>query len=295
MSDPNDALVDSWLLAIHDRSEGTRDLYARTLGYFRAWLAETGRTADLLAVTRRDCDAWFTAMGDLAANTRRSRWIALRSFYGWLAEEDEIDANPMAKVKVGRPDEPPPPVLAVDQLKALLKVCEGKAFPERRDTALVRTFLSTGVRLGEAAALRLEDVDLQTRVLVVRRGKGGKRRVARFDSATAASLDRYRRSRARHRHADRPQLWLGQKGPLTDAGVAAALERRATAAGVEGFHVHLLRHTWADRWKSAGGSEEDLARLGGWEDLRVMRRYGAARAVDRALAAYDAVDPMAGL
>ena len=41
--------------------------------------------------------------------------------------------------------------------------------------------------------------------------------------------------------------------------------------------------------------QEDLAKLGGWEDLRVMRRYGAARAVDRALSAYDTINPLAGL
>lgn len=77
-----------------------------------------------------------------------------------------------------------------------------------------------------------------------------------------------------------------RSGRLGDSGIDAALHRRARIAGIDGFHVHLLRHAWADLWKSAGGSEEDL---------RVILRYGAARAVDRALSACDTINPLADL
>jgi hypothetical protein len=36
-------------------------------------------------------------------------------------------------------------------------------------------------------------------------------------------------------------------------------------------------------------------RLGGWESAEIMRRYGESRATDRALAAYDTIDPMGRL
>jgi site-specific recombinase XerD len=293
--DPNAELLASWQLAIHDLAPGTRDLYARSLGYFTDWLAATRVAADLLEVRRRDCEAWFATMHHLSANTRRTRWCALRSFYNWLLEEEEITDSPMAKVKVGRPDEPPPPVIPMDRLKLMVKACEGKGLPERRDMALLRVFLSTGIRIGEAANLTLDDIDLPTRILVVQRGKGGRRRVARFDATTAAAIDRYRRVRARHRAAASPWLWLSvssRDGRLTKSGIDAAMCRRASQAGIDRFHVHLLRHTWADLWKSSGGSDEDLARLGGWQDLRVMARYGAGRATDRALANYDHINPL---
>lgn len=293
--DPNDELIASWQLALHDKADGTRDLYERHLRYFTAWLAEVGRETDLMAVRRQDIEAWFASAAPLSQATRRSRWISLRSFYGWLVDEEEIDVSPMVKVKVARPDEPPPDLIALDDLKRLLKACEGKGFYERRDAALLRMFLATGARLSEVGSLTLEDVDLTTRIVVITKGKGGKRRVARFDAATAAAIDRYRRARSRHQRAALPWLWLGLKGRLTASGIDDALRRRAEAAGVEGFHAHALRHSYADRWKSAGGSEEDLMLQGGWVDPKVMRRYGAARAVDRAMSAYDSIDPMAGL
>lgn len=74
---------------------------------------------------------------------------------------------------------------------------------------------------------------------------------------------------------------------MTESGIDRALSTRARVAGIDDFHAHLLRHTWADAWKSAGGSDESLATLGGWSDPRTMARYGESRALDRALAAYD--------
>lgn len=73
------------------------------------------------------------------------------------------------------------------------------------------------------------------------------------------------------------------------------LDKRAAIAGIDHVHPHQLRHTWADRWLRAGGNEGDLQRLGGWESAEIMRRYGEARAVDRALAAYDTINPMGQL
>jgi integrase/recombinase XerC len=151
MSDPNTELVESWQLAIHNRSEGTRELYVRALGYFVDWLTKRagGDQPDLLEVRRGDIEAWSSSMNGLAVNTRRTRWVALRSFYNWALEEGEVEDSPVAKVKMGRPDEPPPPVIPMDRLKAIVKMCEGKGFSERREMALLRTFLATGIRLGE--------------------------------------------------------------------------------------------------------------------------------------------------
>jgi hypothetical protein len=51
---------------------------------------------------------------------------------------------------------------------------------------------------------------------------------------------------------------------VTESGVAQALKVRAALAGVdaERVHPHVLRHSFADRWKRSGGSEEDLMPAG---------------------------------
>lgn len=301
MVDPNETLLESWALSLHGKAPGTRNLYLRIARWFAAWLIENDRPSaqpgDLMAVTRQDCEAWFGAQRSrgLAAATIRSRWIGLRSFYNWLTEEEEIDANPMAKVKVDKANPAPIRVLEADQLRLLLKTCEGTGFFERRDLAVIRVLAATGVRLAELVDLTIEDVDLTRRLIHVRHGKGDKARFVRIDAATAAAIDRYKRTRGRHRHAGLPWLWLARSGRLGVSSVPKMLQRRGEDAGIGHVHPHMLRHSFAHRFLEAGGTEGDLQRLGGWESAEVMRRYGSARADDRALAAYDHVNPMANL
>jgi len=302
VTDPqSNALLESWALSLHGKSPGTQALYLRVARWFVTWLADhdrpEGAPGDLLAVTRQDAEAWFGAQRTkgLAPATLRSRWIALRSFYGWLSEEEEILSNPMLKVRVEKANPEPVRVLAPAELSALLKACEGTGFLERRDMALLRLFMATGMRLSELADLALADVDLPRRIVYVRHGKGDRARFVRIDPATATALDRYRRTRGRHRHAGLDWLWLSRLGRLTASGIPILIDRRAAAAGIGHVHAHMMRHTFAHRFLEGGGAEGDLQRLGGWESAEVMRRYGSARAVDRALASYDTADPMEGL
>lgn len=291
MNASNKALTESWRLSLHNKRPRTIALYLSEVERFADWLAENGRGGDLLTVTRRDAEAYLSALREAgrAPATIRSRWIALRSFYRWAAEEEEIAESPFAQVKVDRPAPPPPDVLSAEDVAALLKVCSGTTFNDRRDAAMIRFMLATGVRVSELTGLELADVDLAARLGVIRDGKGGRQRVVRFDAATAAAVDRYKRARARHRFASLPALWIGHRGAMTRKGVPSMLTKRAAEAGIGHVHPHQFRHTFADRWLAAGGTEGDLQRLGGWENSDVMRRYGEARAVDRALDAYDRI------
>ncbi len=297
----NQALVESWTLSLHGKAPRTVRHYLDEVWRFVGWLAAHDRPAaapgDLLAVERKDVEAWLTAQrtAGLAQATMRNRWVALRNLYGWALAEEEIARNPLERVVVAKANTPAPDVLAGDELKLLLKACAGTDFYARRDLALIRFMLATGLRVSETVDLALGDLDLTNRIALVRHGKGDKPRAVRFDAGTAAALDRYKRIRARHSYASLPWLWIGFRGRMTRKGVPTMLNKRAGEAGIRHVHPHQLRHTWADRWLSAGGNEGDLQRLGGWESAEIMRRYGAARAVDRALAAYDTVNPMGKL
>lgn len=297
----NAALLESWTLALHRARPRTVVHYLAEVDRFARWLGDHGRPetspGDLAAVAKADVESWIADLRKQgrAANTIRNRWVALRSFYGWATEEGEVEASPLARVVVDRPDTPAPATLSDAELKALLSACSGTDFDARRDLALIRLLASTGLRASEVVGLALGDVDFPNRIARVE-GKGGHHRIVRFDPATALALDRYKRVRARHRYAARPELWLGFRGPLTRKGIGPILQRRADRAGLE-RHIwpHLLRHGFADRFLASGGQEGDLMRLGGWSDASVMRRYGAQRAQDRALAAYDSVNPLGEL
>ena len=175
---------------------------------------------------------------------------------------------------------PPISVLEDDQLRLLLKGCEGKDFYARRD--LAKDPPVPGRRPPQERAGRHgrpEDLDLAALIVVVRHPKGGKRtRVGRFDPATASAIDRYKRIRARHRLAAQPILFLGRSGQLSPNGPGIIVDNRARRAGIGHVHPHQLRHTFAHRFLSAGGNDGDLQKLGEWANAEVMRRYGASRA-----------------
>src|ERR1700739_2870434 len=139
------------------------------------------------------------------------------------------------------------------------------------------------MRAEEVLGLTVEDVELVRGLVTVRRGKGGKGRVAPFGPQTGRPIDRYMRSRRTHRLADTPALWLGDRGKeLAYFGLRNTLQYRAELAGIKGFHVHLLRHTAASRWLAAGGSEGGLMAVAGWSTRDMIDRYTKSTAAERA-------------
>jgi site-specific recombinase XerD len=248
-------------LEAENRSERTLASYLQSVQQAEAFLAARGKRLE--EATRADLEAF---LGDLlrrrAPATAATRYKVLRILYRWLEEEEEIEANPMARMKPPIIPEQPVPVVPEDGLRRLLAVCAGKDFEARRDTAIITLLLDIGARSGEFAGLTLADVDFDLDVLLVL-GKGRRERALPFGRTAALALDRYLRARARHPHLD--WLWLGKKGRLTASGLAQMLERRGQQAGLPNLHPHRLRHTFAHQWLAEGGGETDLMRLAGWK------------------------------
>lgn len=283
-------LAQSWQLALRAerKSPQTLKAYGDGVRHFLAWCA--AKPAE--PFTRAAINLWVAELLDAgaAASTARSRQLSVRRFAAWLTDEGELPVDPFLGVKPPKLDQQVIEPLTDADLRALLKACQPPKGAEpqvalryRRDEAIVRLMIDAGLRAGEVVSLEQGDVDLVNGTAIVRRGKGGKGRTVPVGPEAALALDRYLRLRRGHRLADRSALWLGDRGKgFTYDALHKTLRERATAAGIEGFHPHKMRHTWAHRWLSRGGSESGAMAVGGWTRPDMLMRYTKAQASARA-------------
>lgn len=276
-------LVDSWEIALKSerKSKHTLASYLMGVGLYLKWCRDNGLPDE---ISRRSVQSWVSALlaDGAEASTARARQLAVRRFSAWLADEGEVPADPLLGVKPPKVDDKVVQPLTQDEVQAMLKTCDRKAFTGVRDEAVIRFMNECIVRAGEVVGMALDDLNVKAGTALIK-GKGGRERMVAFGPKTAQALDRYLRARRVHKHASSPHLWLGQQGDgFGYRALHKTLAQRAEVAGVVGFHPHRTRHTAATRWLAAGGSEGGLMAIAGWKQRSMMDRYVQATASARA-------------
>jgi len=226
-----------FLLRSFARSLRARNRSAKTISsYLEAanLLATHDQGRDLLTLARGDIEDFLADQLERHRPTTAAvRSRSLQQLYRWAVAEELIEKSPMAGLSAPSIPEEPVAVLDDDAITRLLSIMNGRGFEDRRDTAIVRLFLDSGMRLSEMAGLTVSEIDLDSDVALVL-GKGRRPRACPFGDKTGQALERYLRERAKHRLARSAQLWLGGRGAMTDNGIGQMLRRRAAPAGGSG-------------------------------------------------------------
>jgi integrase/recombinase XerD len=281
-------LLASWRrhLEAEHKSPNTLKIYTDGVNAFLGWCDDTGRKPELDEDTVVD---WINSLHQAGKTpaTAVSRQASVRRFSKWLARKGYIDRDQLRDLERPKLDEPAVIPLDDSQLRALLATCKGKAFHDVRDRAMIMLMFETGLRAAEVTGMTTADVNLDTRMAIIRRGKGGKGRLVRFSPQCNAALDDYTHQRRRHPRAAGEAFWLGTSGRgFGYYGLYHAIRRRGKLIGLDDLHPHQLRSTSAVRWLDKGGSPTGLMAQAGWASIDMLRRY--IRASEQRMAADEA-------
>ncbi len=257
-----------WLRAERGASPATEKAYLQTLERLVAHQATNGRTLE--TVTRLDLRGFLFLVGrGRKAVTVARHASAIRAFYRWMRKTDRLPVDPAADLgrpKVGRTL---PRTATVDEMTHVLDAAEDEA--PARDMALIELMYGAGLRVGEAAALAIGDVDLIDGVVRVRRGKGGKERRVPMGGAAVAAIRAWIAERPM---ADHDRLFTNRRGgPLTDRSMRRIVQARGRAGGVSRLHPHALRHSFATHLLDAGADLRAIQEMLGHASLSTTQRY----------------------
>jgi site-specific recombinase XerD len=302
---PLTSLLPSWELALRAAGKSPKTIrsYLDSVRKLAAFLDAAGMTNCVESTGPAEIRAFLVSeIERTSAASAAVHYRNLRVWFSWLIAEGERKA-PSPVLAADRPEAPETvrPFLSDTDLAALLKACRGDSFEDRRDTAILRILIDTGMRVSGLANLRYDPVDeSRTDVFLSQRRlrvtlKGGRQTWIPVGAKAAAAVDKYLRARARTQQSASPWLWTGTRGHdvnhMTDSGIRAMLKRRGEQAGVQGVYPHRFRHTFADNWLANGGSVDDLMHVAGWTTYDMPLLYARGRGIDRAAQAHARLSP----
>ena len=289
--------VEEFFRSLTAVAPATVDAYRRDLRSFVGWAERLGleSPAAVQRTTVRRYLAFLTTRG-FARRTIARRASALRRYFGWARRVGAADGDPTAGLSAPRGDARLPRVLHPDELRTLLgPSAHTSGGPlgavALRDGAFIELLYGSGLRVAEAAAIDVDDLDLAGgRVRV--RGKGGKQRLVPLSDPAVDALRRWLadgRGALTTDESPAAAVFLNRRGRrLTPRDARRVLDRRASVP----THPHALRHTFATHLLDGGADLRVVQELLGHADLATTQRYTHV-SKERLRSVFDATHPRA--
>lgn len=212
----------------------------------------------------------------LSLRSQRRALSAVRQLHRRLLREGLAPIDPTDEIGAPRPGRRLPEPLSRAEIEALLAAIDARSGPGLRDRAMIELLYATGLRVSELTGLRLNDVDLEGRVLVAR-GKGRKERLVPVGALAAEAVRTYlavaRDGLLKGRRS--PHLFVTPRGGrMTRQGFAKLLLRHARAAGIaRRISPHKLRHSFATHLLEGGADLRAVQAMLGHTDIATTQVY----------------------
>ena len=236
---------------------------------FLDFYGKSGKS-DIEKIERVDLEGFIEHEQDrgLRISTVRTRLACIIAFLHFLMEQDIVPGSLLKRgIKLKLPDVLPRAMNPADVRKLLCVI------DDIRDRALFLLLLRTGIRIGEALGLRLNDLDIKGRKVHLYEGeKNSMGRVVYLSDDALFAIKLWLRRRDKNKEF----VFYGRSnGHLCYSTGRGLFMKYLKKAGLEqkGYTVHCLRHTFASELLNAGMRLECLQQLLGHQDIEVTRRY----------------------
>lgn len=263
-----------------NNSAHTVKAYASDLAQFAAYLECRGITG-LVSISLPTLRGFLASLqGEkYAATTLARKQASLRAFFRWARRGGHIESDPTRGMISPRTPGRLPKFLRTEEIDALMNAPDSSP-AGLRDRALLELLYASGIRAGEAVRVDLDDVDLDSSEVRVRRGKGGKERIALLGRAAIEAIADYL-SQGRPILASRAlrgqsrALLLNRFGErLSDRGVRRTFDKYVHIAGARlKITPHVLRHSFATHLLENGADLRAVQELLGHANLVTTQIY----------------------
>jgi len=200
----------------------------------------------------------------------------LSAFYDFLIQEKLYDKNPIASISKPKKWEKLPKFLNFDEVEALLNAPDKNTPTGYRDSIILKTCYSTGMRVSELVNCKLSDIDFKRGIISVV-GKGSKQRFLPIYNELQEELKHYLNIRHQYfiKQKDCGYLFLNkQSKPLTRVYCWMLIKKYCTKAGIKkDISPHTLRHSFATHLLTNGADLRTIQLLLGHSDISTTEIY----------------------
>ena len=211
----------------------------------------------------------------------RRKIITLKNFYDYLLNYDYIPISPFAKLKFKfKQERKLPKTLSVTEVTKILNCLNAESeamtpFAKKellRDAALLDLLISTGIRIGEAAALTVDDVITSERTLLIH-GKGRKQRLIYISSSV--TWERFKTLIKERRNSTDKHIFVNRYGnPISIHGIEDIYKKYAKKAQINAKSTpHYLRHTFATNLLANGADLRSVQEILGHASVATTQIY----------------------
>lgn len=272
---------DHYLQVEKNSSVHTRRAYVEDLRQFILYLSKRYQTSvpELSLIERPAIRGYLSTLvhQGYAARSVARKLATLRAFSRYLVRQSALSSNPVRAIRSPRQPKRLPVFLSEDEMRRLLAVPDACQFAGLRDLLALKLFYATGVRISEAIALKLADVQVWEGTLRVH-GKRDKTRIVPLGRKVIETVRLYLPQREQlliQKAVHSEYLFIQEDGtPFTRQQLALIISGYLLRiADKNKAHPHALRHSFATHLLDEGADIMSVKELLGHASLSTTQIY----------------------